>query len=389
MNATQKGLLILMKSAVIGKAEELPKGFALTDALPLIQAHQLVPLCYTGAVRCGISQQDPVMQQLLQQFTVLMLKGMRQMRAVERICRSFEDHEIDYMPLKGCLMKDRYPSRELRTMSDADILIRVEQYDSIRPLLLELGFEEVRASDHELIWKSPDLLLELHKSLIPSYNRDYYAYFGDGWELATEHDDHRHTMSQETEYIYQFAHFAKHYRDGGIGCRHVLDLWVMGRWMKSPDWGHIRRELENLSLADFHENMLRVLKNWFENGPEDDVTELISQFVFASGNWGGLENHVLAMEARNLNRNQAGSMKRNAVLRLVFPTADSMKYSYPVLEKQPWLLPVMWFYRWGSTLLFHRDKIRRQKKHLELISEDAVSAYEKGLNMVGLTLRFE
>lgn len=388
MNTTKKGLLLLMKSAITGESETLPEGFSLAEALPLIRAHQLLPLCYTGAFRCGIPSQEPVMQRMFQHFCGMMLRSERQMQAVERVCTAFESRQIDYMPLKGCLMKDRYPSRELRTMGDADILIRMEQYDRIRPLMRELGFEEIQTSDHELIWRSKVLLLELHKRLIPSYNRDYYAYFGEGWQLATTHQGYRYGMGQEDEYIYLFTHFAKHYRDGGIGCRHVLDLWVMTNWMKDPDWMYIRRELKKLSLERFHDNMLRVLENWFGDGPEDDVTELISQFIFSSGNWGGLENHVLAMELRNQERKRSGSTKCAAILRMIFPSADGMKYSYPVLEKRPWLLPVMWVYRWVSTLLFHRDKIGKQKKRLDLLNEGAISAYQRSLELVGLTFRF-
>lgn len=389
MNTIQKGVLALIRSAVTGEAEVLPEGFSLAEALPLIRAHQLLPLCYTGAFHCGISAQEPVMQRMFQHFCGMMLRSERQMQAVERVCTAFEKQQIDYMPLKGCLMKDRYPSRELRTMGDADILIRMEQYDRIRPVMMELGFEEIQTSDHELIWQSPDLLLELHKRLIPSYNKDYYAYFGEGWKLAARRKSHRFAMNQEDEYVYLFTHFAKHYRDGGIGCRHVLDLWVMSRWMQTPDWDYIQQELEKLNLAQFHENMRQVLEYWFEGGPEDDVTELITQFVFNSGSWGGLESHVLAMELRNQNRKHSGSMKCTAILRLIFPSVDGMKYSYPILEKRPWLLPAVWVYRWGSTLLFHQDKIGHQKKRLNLLNEEAVSAYEKSLNMVGLTFRFE
>ena len=50
-----------------------------------------------------------------------------------------------------------------------------------------LGYSEGSESDHELIWrKGNKILIELHKRIIPSYNKDYYAYFGDGWQLATQ-----------------------------------------------------------------------------------------------------------------------------------------------------------------------------------------------------------
>ena len=384
MNITQQGVLVLLKSAVTGTAGQLPGEFSLEEALPIIRSHQLVTLAYAGAVHCGVPPMAPVMQQLLSRYGKLMLHGERQMKTVERICAAFEAQGIDYMPVKGCCMKPRYPSPELRIMGDADILIRMEQYERIRPLMLELGFEEVLTSDHELIWKRPELYLELHKRLIPSYNEDYYAYFGDGWLLGTHRRGHCYSMAQEDEYIYLFTHFAKHYRDGGIGCRHVMDLWVMRRWMQEPDDCYIRRELEKLGLERFHENMMRLLDHWFEDGAADDVTELISQFIFSSGSWGGLENHVLAMEARNLNRTKPGQLRRNAIFRTIFPGAGQLKYRYPILQRRPYLLPAVWVWRWIDTLLFSREKIGRQKRRLDMIREGSVTAYQRSLDLVGL-----
>ena len=55
-----------------------------------------------------------------------------------------------------------------------DILIRPEQYDRIVPILEQLNFREKNETDHELVWIHDDLYLELHKRLIPSYNKDFY-----------------------------------------------------------------------------------------------------------------------------------------------------------------------------------------------------------------------
>ena len=43
-------------------------------------------------------------------------------------------------------------------------------------------------------------------------------------------------------------------------------------------------ELKKLHLDRFYENMIRVIKNWFENGESDDITEHITRFIFDSGN---------------------------------------------------------------------------------------------------------
>lgn len=39
---------------------------------------------------------------------------------------AFDAGGIDYMPLKGSILKDLYPRHEMRMMGDADILIRME-----------------------------------------------------------------------------------------------------------------------------------------------------------------------------------------------------------------------------------------------------------------------
>ena len=141
------------------------------------------------------------MKMLFQHYCRSLQHSEGQMKAVEQLCEAFDAEGIAYMPLKGCLMKRLYPSPELRPMGDADILIRPEQYERIRLVVEKLGYDEQVESDHELIWHRKDLNLELHKRLIPSYNRDYYRYFGDGWNLAKVERGTRYMMTCEDEYI--------------------------------------------------------------------------------------------------------------------------------------------------------------------------------------------
>lgn len=44
----------------------------------------------------------------------------------KEICRIFEEKRIQHMLLKGFIMKDYYPSPEMRTMCDVDILVKPE-----------------------------------------------------------------------------------------------------------------------------------------------------------------------------------------------------------------------------------------------------------------------
>lgn len=390
IDVTRTGILTLIRSSITGEALPLPEGFDVETAFPIIKSHGIVTMAYDGAVKCGISKHLPVMQQMFQLYIRQMLHSEGQLQAVQTLCDAFDANGIDHMPLKGCNMKKLYPKPELRPMGDADILIRMEQYDAIRPILEAQGYEEVVESDHELIWNSKALHLELHKRVIPSYNKDYYAYFGDGWLLAKPDSGNRFAMSPEDTFVYLFTHFAKHYRDGGIGLRHVTDLWVYRRAVPVLDETYIRTELDKLQLAEFFENTLRLMDVWFRDGSPDEKTDFMAAFIFGSGNWGQQENHDLSAGVKD--SREAGSAekgRRKHMLRLVFPPLSGMQQSFPVLKKAPVLLPAFWGYRGVRAVLFRQENIRRQQEKLRTVTPEKINSYRQALNYVGLDFHFK
>ena len=389
MDVQRKGLLTLIRSALTETALPLPESFDLAKAMAMIRKHGIETLIYDGAVRCGLDRQQPVMQELFRRYCLLLQQSERQLQAIDRLYTALDAAGVDYMPLKGCNMKHLYPKPELRLMGDADILVRTEQYDRIRPVVKGLGYEELVDSDHELIWHSPELHLELHKRLIPSYNKDYYAYFGDGWRLARQECGSRFAMTPEDTMVYQFTHFAKHYRDGGIGLRHAADLWVYLR-RRHPEEAPVRRELERLHLLEFYDNIRRLLEHWFQDGPADEKTDVIADFLFSSGSWGSHENHVISDGVKKAH--EAGSVTGGRLKRLMtslFPNRLIMAQKYPVLQKCPVLLPVCWPVRWVTAVLFRRDNVKRQRQSLQTMSAQNIKTYQQAMRFVGLDFHFK
>lgn len=389
MTDTQRGMILLMKSAVTGDCYPLPESFSLEDALPLIRANHILPLAYTGAANCGISTKSPVMQSIFPRYLQAMLHAENQDREAARIFHAFEENGIDFLPLKGCNMRPLYPRPELRYMGDADILIRTEQYDRIRPVMEALGFQEDSETDHELVWKSAGLYVELHKHLIPSYTKDYHDYFGNGWQLAKPASGSRFRMSPEDEFIFLFIHFAKHYRDGGAGCRYVLDLWLFLRKYPELDTAYIRRELTMLRVAEFYNNILRLMDSWFNGGEADALTDFMTDFIISSGSWGQHNSRLVSVELRD--SVSLGSIRAKRIQNLLFvlfPPAEIVAKRYPAVEKYPWLLPVFWPVRWITALLFRRDRIRNEKEYQQTVAADQLKARQEALKHVGLDFQF-
>lgn len=391
--ALQQGILRLIYSAISGEKLSLPEGFELEKAMPLIRAHQLGNMVYYGAANCGIDTELPVMRALFAVTCKSVLVDERQRYELKRLMESFDANGIDYMPVKGVIMKKLYPRTDMRIMGDADILIRMSQYDRIKDIVAQLGYEFKVQTDHELVWDHPNLHLELHKRLIPDYNVEFASYYGDCWHLGkpSQLNPHYYEMNDEDHMIFLFTHFAKHYRTGGIGIRHMTDLYVYKKAKPKLDENYIARELKKLKLLDFYKNVFDTLTVWFENGEANYKTEMITEHIFSSGAYGTSSRRFVAMAIHDKGETGKTSkqLQRKTWFNIIFLPYASMCIKYPILRKVPVLLPVMWVARGVNVLIQKPKKILQQRRRIALLNEDKLDEYEVLMNAVGLSFHFE
>ena len=243
---------------------------------------------------------------------------------------------------------------------------------------------------HELVWKTDRLYLELHKRLIPSYNKDFYAYFGEGWQLARIEQGTRYGMTAEDEMIFLFTHFAKHFRDGGIGCRYVADLWVYRNAHPTMDEEYIHTVLDKIQLSVFYDNILRLIDVWFCDTQSDAKTDFMTDFIFASGSWGTLESRAIANAVKFSRHHSSLGLrgKIKYVLHTLFPSVRQIEGKYTVLKKYPWLLPAVWLWRLGHKILFERKSFVRHQRMLAAFDPDDIQTRQQALNYVGLDYNF-
>jgi len=385
MNMKQRGVAALIRSAITGEKTELPEGFDLAEVLRTIRAHHIGALAYEGALKCGIDPQTPAMQQLFPYYCKAVQISKRQMRTLEQVFAAFEANGIDYLPVKGSIMKKLYPRPELRMMGDADVLIRVEQYEKIVPIMKEMGFSPDGEIEHHYAWKSDALEVELHKSLFSKKHDELVEHFGNGWSLAYCVKDHRYTMKSEDMFIYLFAHFSNHYRSSGVGCRHLVDLWVFLRAHPELDEAYVQSVLERLHLRKFYQNTRRLLRLWFEGGKEDDVIRMMSDFIFANGSWGTMTQATLSSDVRHTRWYSKVFGGRFAyIFRHIFPGVEDLRMRYPILKKALCLLPVVWVYHLINRTLFAKGVLKRQVHNIAVLSKENVDQYRQMLDAVGL-----
>lgn len=386
----QKDIILLTKSAITGEKYTLSKDFDLDEIFKVAKRHSVIPMIYYGALNCGVDASNEKMQKTFFDICAHIAYNEKQMWEINNLFETFDKEKIAYIPLKGTILKPLYPKSEMRSMSDADILIKTNEHKKIKDLMLGLGYNLKVESDHEFVWNKGNIHIELHKRLIPSYNKDYFAYYGDGWQLAKLGENSKYYMDDEDHMIYIFTHFAKHYREAGIGIRHFVDLWVYKRSHPNMDEEYIKSELKKLQLYDFYNNILSTISFWFEDGEATEKSLFITETILNSSLYGNKDTYLLNTAVKSYSEEQgSGAVKRKKYITFLFLPYKRMCQKYPFLKKAPFLLPFMWIYRLFEALLFKRSKIKTYQEDFDKITEDKILDSKTALNFVGLDFNFK
>lgn len=385
MEAFKKDMLGIIGNAVNGTKYAVSEDFDWKKAYDVSKKHQIFSPVYYGALADPSFMKSEVFSAFTEANVSCVGISERQIYIASELKKIFIENGISFLPIKGIVLKKLYAYPEMRTMSDIDVLIKPEEYDKIREALMAAGYFEGIESDHELHWKKDDVFIELHKRLIPSYNEDYYDYYGDGWRVAKPVGGGEYCMSDEDFFIYIFTHFAKHYRDSGAGIKYVTDFYLYLKKHENLDFGYINGELDKLGLSVFYKNVERMMRVWFDGAEPDEITERLTDKIFESGVYGDAANVPLA-EGLKISKSHK-NVKGHKFFTMLFPSFTSMKMIYPVLKKAPVLLPVMYVARWFSAL-FNPKKIKKSVNNLKNYDDESVQKYREELNFVGLDYNF-
>ena len=181
------------------------------------------------------------------------------------------------------------------------------------------------------------------------------------------------------------CHFAKHYRDGGIGIKHLADLWVYCKKKPQLNKAYLRAELDKLGLATFFENVMMTCAVWFDAAAPTEMTDFLTKVIANSGAYGKGETKRVSWAVRISGENSSGKTAHlRWKLEVIFLPYWKMCLKFPVLKKLPVLLPFFWVVRWGETLLLQPKNIRKQMDYAKKMRPEDIEQYRRSLDYVGL-----
>lgn len=303
------------------------------------------------------------------------IKETSQLIEVENILQEFEKSEIRNIPLKGYFMKHLYPQSDFRTMTDVDILVDKNKFKDIRSIFEKLQYSNADVIKSDEIHFHKDLTyFEIHSDL----NCENDTFFKNIWNKAVKRDDYdfSYSLTNEDFYIYMVYHCAKHFQNGGLGIRMLMDIYVFLSTHKDLDKNYIQCALKELKIFDFEKCLRDTSLNWFS----DEATEItpFGEFVLYCSTFG--ESNVFFYQD-HLN---IGS---NYWLKQIFIPYSKMKSRYAYLEKAPILLPFSWVQYWFTRIFLKRNlKLKQglQGRAGANISEEDKKFVEKLMKQVNM-----
>lgn len=391
MDGSEIGIVRLVKSALTGEKVNISENFDWDRVIDISRKHQIISMIYYGTLNSNIAVPEKIMRALELETLKNIYVSENQLYELAVIYKAFEDNGIDYAPIKGAELKSLYPKPEIRSMGDADILIKDEQKQKIAEIMSELGFTAGEICDNVIVWNKNKLLcVELHTALFPPHNKRYYSCFGTGWNSTELIGNHKYKLVDEDNFVFLFSHFTKHYSKAGVGIRQLADLWIFLKSKKLSGNDLINKNINRLGLSEFYNNICAVMDCWFNGGEENEKISFISEVIFKNGVFGSYDKFVINSALSSANSEISNSKTKFIAIRnLIFLPYTDMCIKYPFLKRVPLLLPFMWIYRLVEAIIYKKSKILLHKNDYSILSDNNINEYKDSLKYVGLDFNFK
>ena len=362
----------LIKSAVLG--EPLATGFnepteqMVAELYRLSKFHDIANIIGSSLIDNGLVKSAD-MREKFQKEIMLSIYRERQMSAeLKSISEAFGQAKIEFIPLKGSVIRPLYAKPWLRTSCDIDILVRESDLDmAVGALTEKLGYTtDGKKKFHDVsLYSRSGVHLELHYN-IDEGNDKMDTVLDRVWQHSESLREGDFEFRQSPEFLlfYVIAHTANHFQIGGCGIRSFVDIFLLLR-NGNYDESALALLCEEAGVEQFRHGANELICAWFDGGEYTERALMMQNYIFSGGLYGTFEQNILARHSESGNRVKY-------ILKRIFIPYNQLKERYPIVERYPLLVPFCQVRRWIE-FPFRKRRIGRavkEYKHLKSISDE-------------------
>lgn len=373
-------LIALVRAVIKGKkAPDCSEDIDIQALAKLSEMHQLVPIVYSAA-----ASNLELAQKLNKAYMISITKSATQDIEAEKVIEAYEKAGIFHIPLKGYVIKNLYPSPEMRESTDFDVYVPVEFNRKACEVMAALGYsydeKSIGLGMHDEYSLGAMMAVEVHKSLMAPDFPKWCKLCDEIVRNATlcEGYKYRYEFSKEDYYLYMQLHTIKHLKYSSCGIKAIVDIWVyLSKYKEELNWDYIRSMLKKGGLVEIDENLRNLSAWWFDDvEPKNPIIYRLGEYIINSGAFGTEEQY--------LSGRKTDDTKFKRLWRAFFLPLDEMKIKYPILKKAPVLLPFFWIYRTIYAALFKREvskEFLNKGANIEDSKAEALSEFKRKIGL--------
>ena len=198
--------------------------------IKLAKHHSLTAILFKALESLNIKVEPELYRKLEEHYFIVLRKAVLFDKERKELYEYLNSNQINYLPLKGIILKDYYLDPVTREFADNDILFDESKDKLVKEFFVkkEYTVELFRKSNHDVYIKKPSYNFEMHRALFGETgdNQKNIVYFKDYLSKAHKKDNYEHELSKEDFYIYFTAHTYKHFHVSGCGIRTLIDYYL-------------------------------------------------------------------------------------------------------------------------------------------------------------------
>ena len=298
------------------------------------------------------------------------------------LCRLMDEKGIDYLPLKGAFVQNLYPKREMRQMSDNDILYRLHDnpeqsqkgasQKAMKELMEETGARVISTDGIvDVFLMGQTSLFEMHREFLGP-DQPLYDYFDQTWNRAAKGTDGcgEYSLGAEDHFIVMIAHSWKHFKSAGCGPREIVDAWQFRKSRTEMDESYLQKQLQLTGLSDYEALLRRLGAFIFEERDLSQEDQQALDYFLGSGTYGTKENAVANVLSQMEEEGKSPKKAKQAYLwKRLFPEQGYLETHFPFFSRHRWLIGFLLIYRGFRALFVRRKEITEEFRNLKKVSE--------------------
>lgn len=340
----------------------------------IAELHSIIPLIYSALDNTTANTYVP--HEYRDTFFKSSCLQIQALNVMETVIKKLVSKGIPVIAMKGLVLRELYPIPETRTMSDFDLCVREEDFQSAAELIMEMGFSINGPGMQihiQLIWE--DVVIELHRRPFDDARKDIPEAYVDGlWQRAvpvTVCGQPVLTFCENDTILYLLLHMNGHYKEGGFGLRQLCDFALFAETNNDKiDWDKLSDKVKELHISRFtalvFNSCQRLLGYKIPECLMDKIAledeahlELFIRDIFSGGIYGA------SSDVRYASNRISGKLKYKeykgagaiiGLIRFLFPARDRLGEKYIYAKRYPVLLPAAWVHRWLYNILDRQQR---------------------------------